>query len=116
MRRQALNSLLSLLLALAVLAALPLLSGCGAGNTGTEEKNLFVRVEAEGVYEIGVSTAGSSGGGRNADNSPIAPGDTLSFDLSPTVLEYTVTPWPRTARCWPAGPLRTTSAAGRRHF
>ncbi len=91
MRRQALNSLLSLLLALAVLAALPLLSGCRAGNTGTEEQNLFVRVEAEGVYEIGVSTAGSSGGGRNADNSPIAPGDTLSFDLSPIVLEYTVT-------------------------
>ena len=34
MRRQALNSIISLLLALAVLAALPLLSGCGAPAPG----------------------------------------------------------------------------------
>ncbi len=91
MRRHTVRFHLFLLPALAVLAALPLLSGCGAGNTGAEDQNLFVRVEAEGVYEIDVSTAGSSGGGRNADNSPFAPGDTLSFDLSPTALEYTVT-------------------------
>lgn len=89
MRRPAITSRFALLTALVIAAAL--LSGCGAGNTGAEEQNLFVRVEAEGVYEIGVSAAGSSGGGRSADNSPIAPGDTLAFSLSPLALEYTAT-------------------------
>ena len=64
---------MSLLLALAVLAALPLLSGCGAGNTGTEEKNLFVRVEAEGGRKRWCPPCRLLGGGRNADNSPHRP-------------------------------------------